>query len=91
MKREFIEIICCLKRVVAILSTQQRTRLLAALFLMVIAGGLTNVPPVVLGRLLDRFVHTGTFALAQAWTFLAAIMGAILLRETIQVLRKTRH
>lgn len=88
MQKEFRELFSCIGRVAAILTSKQRIRLVVALCLMAIAGALTNVPPVVLGKLLDSFVLHHVLNFKQTWTFLAFIMGATLVREAMQVLRK---
>jgi ATP-binding cassette subfamily B protein len=55
---------------------------------MTLVGALTNVPPVVLGKLLDRVVNASKIQFWDAWPFLTVILSSILVCEAIQVVRR---
>ena len=55
---------------------------------MLITGVLTNLPAVILGRLVDELVGTENFDLSIAIPFIGLIIGIILVREALTVVRK---
>lgn len=88
MKTACLEIARCGRRVGSNLRRGQRWRLVVALVLMALTGALTNVPPILLGKLVDRFVDASMFQLLDAWPVLAVILASILVREALQVGRR---
>lgn len=88
MKSELKDITSNIGRITGILERGQCWRLVFALSLMVIAGGLVNIPPVVLGKLLDSVVNTNSFVFLKSLPLLGIILASILIKEAIQVLRK---
>lgn len=88
MKKKTKGITQLLARIVRSLETRQVIRLMVAIFLMALAGALASVPAIVLGSILDRFVSEDEIVFSTTHLALLAILGAVLLRETIQVLRK---
>lgn len=88
MIKVFFEIIHCLKRLAGILKRRQIWSLALALVLIIISGVLTNIPAVVLGRLLDYFVEADRIKFSYALSYPLIIFCVILVRETVQVCRK---
>lgn len=85
---ELRAIIMMAARAWGILGRGQRWALRCAVAIMVLTGTLTSVPPVILGHLVDTVVQARTLEFFAALPFLLVIIGAIVAREAIQVLRK---
>lgn len=66
----------------------EKTALAAASALMLIAGILTNLPAVILGRLVDALVGLDEVHFHSAIPFLLLIVLAILAREVLTIVRK---
>lgn len=66
----------------------EKTALVFASFLMLITGVLTNLPAVILGRLVDKLVGTEHLDFSVAIPFIVLIIGIILVREALTVVRK---
>ena len=66
----------------------EKTALVFASFLMLITGILTNLPAVILGRLVDKLVGAENFDVSIAIPFIALIIGIILVHEALTVVRK---
>lgn len=88
MNKEFKEILTGIKRAVELLSKKERNILFFASFLMLIIGILTNIPALVLGRLVDKLTSSSTIQFNTAVPFILLIIGIIVIRETLNVLRK---
>lgn len=88
MNKEFSEIINGFRRTLRLMEKPEKTALVFASFLMLITGVLTNLPAVILGRLVDKLVGTENFDLSIAIPFIALIIGIILVREALTVVRK---
>ncbi len=88
MKAEAMSLAEIVARILRALEARQSWRLFMALLLMAVAGALASVPAIVLGKILDRFIAEEGIVFVTALLPLAAILGAVLLREGIQVLRK---
>src|SRR3989344_1630475 len=88
MTKEFREIIVSLRRALALISQSERRYLWLAGLLMLIAGVLTNLPAVILGRLVDDAIAIDNFSFSSASPFIVLIIGVILVREAITVVRK---
>lgn len=88
MNKEFSEIINGFRRTLRLMEKPEKTALVFASFLMLITGVLTNLPAVILGRLVDKLVGTEHFDLSIAVPFIALIIGIILVREALTVVRK---
>lgn len=76
------------RMVVRALERRQKGTLLLAFLIMVLTGALTNVPPVVLGYLVDELVGAGAIPFTKTVPYLVVIVTAILIREAMTVLRK---
>lgn len=70
------------------LQRSHKASLLIALFIMLITGGLTNVPALVLGWLVDRMLKSTSSTFEEMLPYLGIIIVAILLREALTVARK---
>lgn len=88
MNKEFSEILNGFRRTVRLLGKPEKAALIFASILMAFTGFLTNLPAVILGRLVDKLVGTENFDLDIAIPFIALIIGIILLREALNVVRK---
>ncbi len=88
MNKEFSEIIKGFRRTWRLLEKPEKTALVFASFLMLITGVLTNLPAVILGRLVDKLVGTENFDLSITIPFITLIIGIILVREALTVVRK---
>ena len=88
MNKEFSEILNGFKRTLRLMEKPEKNALIFASFLMLLTGVLTNLPAVILGRLVDKLVGTENFDLSIATPFIALIIGIILVREALTVVRK---
>ena len=88
MNREFKEILVGFKRVWGLIDKSERFSLIIASVLMALAGTLTNLPALILGKLVDKLVSTPTVNFSLALPFIGLIILIILVREALDVLRK---
>ena len=88
MNKEFNEIILGIKRSVGLLNQKEKRSLYLATFIMLLTGFLTNVPAVILGRLVDRLVGSNTLQFNAVVPFIVLIIIVILAREALNVVRK---
>ena len=88
MNKEFSEIINGFKRTLRLMEKREKIALIFATFLMLITGFLTNLPAVILGRLVDKLTGTANINFSFAIPFLTLIIGIILVREALNVVRK---
>lgn len=88
MNKEFSEIVGAVRNTLKLVGKPERLLLLLASFLMLITGILTNLPALVLGRLIDQVVSANIFQFSLAVPFLILIIFVILIREILTVIRK---
>lgn len=88
MNKEFLEIIDGFKRTLRLMEKPEKTALVFASGIMVITGFLTNLPAVILGRLVDKLVGAEQIVFSVAIPFISLIIGIILAREALTVVRK---
>src|SRR3989338_6644713 len=88
MNKEFSQIINGFKCTLRLMEKPEKTTLIFASFLMLITGVLTNLPAVILGRLVDKLVGTENFDLSIAIPFITLIICIILIREALTIVRK---
>lgn len=88
MNKEFSEILNGFRRTLRLMEKPEKTALVFASILMLITGVLTNLPAVILGRLVDKLVGAENFDLSIAIPFIALIIGIILVREALTIVRK---
>lgn len=88
MNKELLEIILGFKRALRLLEREEKTSLILASFLMLIAGVLTNLPALILGKLVDQVVTVTTFQFNLAIPFIGLIVAIIIIREVVTVIRK---
>jgi len=88
MNTELKEIFASVCRIGQVLGKCHYYKLLAALVLMVVAGALSSMPPIVLGKVLDFFVDNTAYKPIEFWPFLLILLGILSIRETTQVGRK---
>jgi len=88
MNKEFLEIIAGFKRTFRLIQKRQKMMLVFASFLMLITGVLTNLPAVILGRLVDKMIGVENLVFSIAIPFIVLIIILILIREALTVVRK---
>src|ERR1039457_7198057 len=88
MNIEFKEILTGIKRAVELLNQKERRSLYTAMGIMVITGILTNLPAVILGKLVDTLTGTNTIQFSLVIPFVLLIIVIILIRESLNVVRK---
>ncbi|MBI2888673.1 MAG: ABC transporter ATP-binding protein [Candidatus Liptonbacteria bacterium] len=88
MSKEFSEILHGFRRTLWLIEKTEKAALVFASFLMLLTGILTNLPAVILGRLVDTLVGTEHINFSIAIPFIALIMGIVLVREALTVVRK---
>lgn len=88
MNKELLEILTSIKRTLSLMQPSEKRVLILASILMLIAGILTNLPALILGRLVDRVIQTPNFDFGLALPFISLIVLIILIREVINVVRK---
>ena len=88
MNKEFLEIVTGFKRTLSLIQKRQKMMLVFASFLMLITGILTNLPAVILGRLVDKMMGVENLAFSIAIPFIILIIILILVREALTVVRK---
>lgn len=88
MNKELSEILLGFKRALHLIDQREKITLFLASFLMAIAGVLTNLPAVILGRLVDKIVGIKNLEFSLAIPFIFLIIFIILIREIITVIRK---
>ncbi len=88
MFKEFQEISAGFKRVASLLEKEEKRALFLATLLMLITGFLVNLPAVILGQFVDKIIGLGNPAFGVAVPFLLLIIAAILLKESLNVVRK---
>lgn len=88
MTTEFNEIFKGIQRAVSFLSKREKKSLIAATFIMLVTGFLTNLPAVILGKLTDRVVSFNTIPFSIVIPYIVSIIIIILIREALTVIRK---
>lgn len=88
MNKEFKEILTGVRRAIELLSPREKTTLYVATFLMLLTGILTNIPALILGRLVDKLVGNNTLQFNIVIPFIGLIVIIILVRESLNVIRK---
>ena len=85
MNKELSEILVGFRRVLSLLEQSERATLLLASLVMLIAGVLTNIPALILGRLVDRLVDAPQIEFSSAAPYIGFIIAVILAREVLKV------
>lgn len=88
MNKELKEILLGFTRVWGLIDTQEKISLSFASVLMAIAGTLTNLPALILGRLVDKLISLPKVDFSLALPFIGLIILVILVRECLDILRK---
>jgi len=87
MNKELSEIILGFKRTVGLMEKPEKNSLIFATLLMLITGFLTNLPAVILGKLVDKLVGKN-IQFAIVLPFIGLIILIIIIREVLTILRK---
>lgn len=88
MNKELKEILLGFKRTLHLIDPREKIILILASVLMAVAGILTNLPAVILGKLVDKIVGVQKLEFALAIPFITLIVFIILIREVLTVIRK---
>lgn len=87
MNKELSEILLGFKRTIGLMKKPEKSSLIFATFLMLITGILTNLPAIILGRLVDRLVGNN-IQFSIALPFIGLIIIIIIIKEALTILRK---
>lgn len=88
MNKEFQEILTGIKRAISLLSPKNKRSLIIATVIISIAGTLNNLPAIILGRLVDKFINELKIPFNLVTPFLILIIVIILVKETLNVVWK---
>ena len=88
MNKELLSIIDSFKRIFFLMGKSEKKALFLATFLMIITGFLTNLPAVILGRLVDKLVDSEFIDFTIALSYIASIVFIIIVKEGLTVIRK---
>ncbi len=88
MNKEFKEILVGIKRAVQLLDKREKNSLYLATVIMLMIGILTNLPAVILGKLVDTLTNTKSIQFSQVTPFVILIIAIIIFREALNVIRK---
>ena len=88
MSKELLEIISGFKRTLRLMDRSEKITLILASLLMLITGVLTNLPAIILGRLVDKLVGFKNIQFSLAIPFIFLIVVIIVIREILTVIRK---
>ncbi len=88
MNTELKEIIAGVRRTLVLIDHSEKRALLAASAVMLITGTLTNLPAVILGKLVDRLTAQVSIQFSSILSFILLIVLIIAVREALTVYRK---
>ncbi|KKR31393.1 MAG: hypothetical protein UT63_C0072G0014 [Candidatus Gottesmanbacteria bacterium GW2011_GWC2_39_8] len=88
MNKEIEEIVRGFKRSINLVEKPERRMLVLASVIMFITGVLTNLPAIILGKLVDTMVAEGSIGFSSIFPFILLISSIILIREFLTVIRK---
>src|SRR3989344_6655014 len=88
MNKELSEILTGFQRTLALLEKPEKTMLVVSSIIMAIAGVLTNIPAVALGKLVDQLAELQEIEFSIALPYIFLVVVVILLREALTVVRK---
>lgn len=88
MNKELLEILSGFKRTLKLMDRSEKITLILASLLMLITGVLTNLPAIILGRLVDKLVGFKNIQFGLALPFIFLIILIIVIREILTVIRK---
>ena len=88
MNKELTEIIMGFRKTLKLMHRPEKLMLTLASFLMLITGILTNLPAVILGKLVDKLVGDAHVQFSYAVPYIGLIVIVILIREVLTVIRK---
>src|SRR3989344_9622813 len=88
MNKEFKEILTGIKRAIDLLHLREKRILYIATFIMLLTGVLTNIPALILGRLVDKLTSNNQLQFDIIFPFIFLLIVVILVREVLNVIRK---
>ena len=88
MSKELLEIISGFKRTLRLMDRSEKITLILSSILMLVTGILTNLPAIILGRLVDKLTGSTNIQFSWAVPFILLIVVIIIVREVLTVIRK---
>lgn len=88
MSRELLEIISGFKRTFRLMDKSEKITLIISSGIMLITGILTNLPAVILGRLVDKLIGFSNIKFSYAIPYISLVIVIIIVREILTVIRK---
>lgn len=88
MAKEFWEIITGFKRAMRLVEIAEKRSLFLATGIMMIVGFLTNLPAVIIGRLVDQMTANPNFPFTYSFPFIGIIILILIIREGLTIIRK---
>ncbi|MDP4010006.1 MAG: ABC transporter ATP-binding protein [Candidatus Shapirobacteria bacterium] len=88
MSKELLEIISGFKRTFHLMDRSEKITLVISSTLMLTTGILTNLPAIILGRLVDKLTESANIQFSWALPFILLIVVIIIVREVLTVIRK---
>lgn len=88
MAKEFWEIITGFKRAMRLVDIAERRSLFLATVIMMVVGILTNLPAVIIGRLVDQMTANPNFPFTYSFPFIGIIILILVIREGLTIVRK---
>lgn len=88
MNKELVEIISGFKRTLRLMDKSEKITLVISSVLMLITGILTNLPAIVLGRLVDKLIGFSNIKFSYAIPYICLVILIIVVREILTVIRK---
>lgn len=88
MNKELSEIILGLKRTLQLIEKPEKAMLGLSTLIMLVTGVLTNLPALILGKLVDNLVDLKTVRFELSLPYIGLIITIIILREILTITRK---
>jgi ATP-binding cassette subfamily B protein len=88
MNAELKEILLGVRRTLKLIDKPEKRALVLASGIMIVTGFLTNLPAVILGRLVDKLTVGNSFSFSSITPFIVLIIILIIVREALTVWRK---
>jgi len=88
VNKELKEILIGFKRALGLLGKKEKTELIFASVLMLFTGILTNLPALILGRLVDKLIDVKNIDFNLAVPFILLVILVILIKEALTIVRK---
>jgi ABC-type multidrug transport system fused ATPase/permease subunit len=88
MNNELTDIINGLKRTIQLINPIEKRLLFFAVTTMAVTGLLTNLPAIIIGKLVDQMQSLQSFSFSQSLPYILSIFLILIVREGLIVIRK---